>query len=242
MNRLYKSIGGSVMAALLILSVTGTASAQRGRGGFRGGIHLGIGGPRGGIGFGFGFRPHYFYPRVGFFINTLPYGYYPFLWGPDQYYYYGGVFYRPYNNGYAVVAPPVGAAVPQLPPNTQPISIDGQQYYENNGVYYKDGVDDKGNKVYIIAGKDGVLNTGNGTDTPPMPKVGDVVSQLPDNCQAIKLGAKKYYVSPDGTYYEAFTDKDHQQRYRVAGFADADADPQAAPSPQAAPNNNFLQQ
>lgn len=219
----------------MVFAIAGTASAQRGRGGFRGGVHLGFGGPRVGIGLGYYRRPYYAYPRAGFFINTLPFGYYPFFWGPDQYYYYGGVFYRPYNGGYAIAAPPIGATVPQLPDNAHPITIDGQQYYEMNGVYYKDGVDEKGNKAYIVAGKDGVLNTDNGTAGPPMPKVGDVVKQLPDDCQTIKLNGKKYYVSVDGIYYEAFIDQDNQTSYRVAGVPDDSPQPAPAETQQGTP-------
>jgi len=54
----------------------------------------------------------------------------------------------------------MGAAVPNLPSNAQSIVIDGIQYYESNGVYYQENVDGNGKTVYIVVGKDGVLNTG----------------------------------------------------------------------------------
>ena len=230
MKRVYSSITGFLLAGCLILILSGTADAQRGRGGFRGGIH--IGGGRG-IGFGFGgprlsfgiggYSPYYGYPGVGFYYSTLPYGYYPFLWGPDQYYYFGGTFYRPYNNGYTVTAPPIGAAVPQIPSNAHPITIDGQQYYELNGVYYKQSVDDKGKTIYIVSGKDGVLNT-NGDIQPPAPRapqVGDVVNQLPEGCRKVTLSGKKYYVSPDDVYYEEHLDRDNNATYKVASVPEA---------------------
>jgi hypothetical protein len=232
MKRAYKSISGLLLAGFLILVLTSNASAQRGRGGFRGGFHGGFGGT--GFGFGFGgprlsigfgaYRPYYAYPRVGFYLNTLPFGYYPFYYGPDQYYYYGGTFYRPYNNGYEIAAPPIGAAIPQLPNNAHPIMIDGQQYYELNGVYYKEGVDEKGKKVFVVSGKDGVLNTDAAPQaTQRAPQVGDVVTQLPDGCRKVTLAGKKYYVSADDIYYEEFTDANQNTGYRIASVSEEDA-------------------
>jgi hypothetical protein len=224
MKRLYKYASGLALAGLLSVTLVSTANAQRGfhgggghfRGGvgFRGGIGIGFGG------FGFGFGG---YPRFGYRIGFLPYGYYPFYFGTDLYYYYGGIFYRPYDGGgYEVAIPPVGAVVPGMPRGAKSIVIDGQQYYEFNGVYYQPSTDDKGKVVYIIAGKDGVLNTnGENTDndTPPAPQVGDVVNQLPDNCRKVSLNGKRYYVSPDGIYYEDFTDKQHNVKaYRIASI------------------------
>jgi len=229
MKRLFKYASVFALAGLLSLTIVSTANAQRG---FRsGGVRVGVGFGGGGIGFrsgvGLGFRTgvyggYYGYPGVGFHIGYLPYGYYPFYYGSDLYYYYGGVFYRPYDGGgYEVTVPPVGAEVPGLPRGASSIVINGQQYYEFNGVYYQGIVNDKGKTVYIIAGKDGVLNTdgsdGN-VDNPPAPQVGDVVGQLPDNCRKVKLNGKKYFVSPDGIYYEEFTDSNNARAYRIASI------------------------
>ena len=77
---------------------------------------------------GFGY---YGYPHLGFYLGGLPFGYYPFYWGADLYYYSGGVFYRPYDGGgYEVTTPPVGAAVPTLPDGAKSIMIDGQRSSE----------------------------------------------------------------------------------------------------------------
>ncbi len=228
MKSIYKSITGLVVAGCLMLVLTNTASAQRG---FRGGVHVGVGfgGPRFGFGFGYAgpryyYNPYWAYPSLGFYINALPYGYYPFYYGPDQYFYADGTFYRPNNNGYEVAAPPIGATVPKIPSNAKSIMIDGQQYYELGGVYYKPGVDDRGKKVYTVAGKDGVLNTGD-TDqaAPRAPQVGDIVNQLPDGCRKVTLNGKKYYVSADDIYYEEFTDANNTTSYRIASIPEPQA-------------------
>jgi len=82
-----------------------------------------------------------------------------FYYGSYQYYYADGIYYQPYQNGYVVAVPPVGAEVPKLPRYARPVAINGQQYYELNGVYYKPYINPDNTQGYIIAGKDGVLNT-----------------------------------------------------------------------------------
>ncbi|MBS1523575.1 MAG: hypothetical protein JST50_21415 [Bacteroidetes bacterium] len=227
MKRLFKYASVFAMAGILSLTLISTANAQRGfHGG--GGVRVGVGfggGFRGGIGLGFRtgvYGGYYGYPSFGYRISVLPYGYYPFYWDSDLYYYYGGVFYRPYDGGgYEVTVPPVGAEVPGLPRGASSIVINGQQFYEFNGVYYQAVLNDKGKTVYVIAGKNGVLNTDGSdgsVDNPPAPQVGDVVNQLPDNCRKVKLNGKKYYVSPDGIYYEEFTDANNMRAYRIASI------------------------
>ncbi len=223
MKKLVKYTAGLFLGGLLSLLFVINANAQRGAfhggGGIRigGGVGFGGGfGPRIGVGFGFG------YPRLGFYVGALPYGYYPFWYGPYQYYYADGTFYAPYaNGGYQVVTPPVGAAVPSLPRGAKSIMIDNQQYYVFNGVYYKIVVNDKGQNVYVVAGKDGVLNTDGAPAQQEMaPKVGDIVAQLPDNCRKVNLNGKKYFVAPDDIYYEEIKDNNGNTAYRIASIPD----------------------
>jgi hypothetical protein len=249
MRTILKPLSTLFFAGLLIFSITSTANAQRGGGSHGGGGHFGGGGHYGGgyygggshfgvgigVGVGFGGFGGYYssfgYPRYGI-IGALPYGYYPFFWGPNQFYYAGGLFYQPYaNGGYQVVAPPVGAEVPALPKGVSPINIDGTQFYEFNGVYYKDAVTPDGKKVYLVAGKDGVLNTnpeGQSPDssavnsgTPPMPQVGDMTDQLPDGSRKITLNNKKYWVTTDGIYLEEVKGNNGTS-YRVVSIPETD--------------------
>jgi hypothetical protein len=238
MKRLLKHASGLALAGLLSVALITTANAQRGfrsggggariSGGFRGG--LSFGGIRAGASFAarpgiYGGRLFYGYPTIGFRFGFLPYGYFPFYWGADLYYYYGGVFYRPNDDGgYEVTIPPVGAEVPTLPRGAQSIVIDGKQYYEYNGVYFQQTADDKGKTIYVVAGKDGVLNTnGENTDNaPPAPQVGDIVNQLPDGSRKVTLNSKKYYVAPGGIYYEEFKDAHDFKAYRIVSIPSDD--------------------
>jgi len=239
MKSFVKYSTGLALAGLLSLALVPDANAQRGFHAGGGGVHISgrsglVGGIAGGLlrgGLNMGFRSgiyvghtlFYGYPNIGFRFGLLPVGYYPFYWGADLYYYSAGVFYRPYDDGgYEVTTPPVGAAVPELPRGARSIVIDGQQYFEFNGVYFQPSTNDQGKTIYVVAGKDGVLNTNGDAGNPPAPQVGDVVNQLPDGCKKVTLNGKKYYVAPDGIYYEDFSASDKQKAYRIVSIPQND--------------------
>jgi len=245
MKIFIKNLTALCIGALSLLVVS-TASAQRSR------LSIGLGFgyyPRFNVGYyynPYGAYYGYAYPRVGLSFGYLPYGYVPFYFGADLYYLNNGVYYRRYDDhNYHVVAPPVGAEVPKLPARARAIMIDNQQYFELNGVYYKPNVKADGTTDYLIAGKDGVLNTkvaaqpqSNVAPPPPpanpepqvndneqvpppptdapAPKTGDVVTQLPDGCKAVTVAGKKYFVSANDVYYEEFNN-DGKVGYRVQG-------------------------
>lgn len=189
--------------------------------------HIGRPPVRPGFGYRPGFRPYHrpyygyynFYrPYLGLSINVLPYGYYPFYFGADQFYYSGGLFYRQYDNSYKVVVPPVGAQVPSIPSDAKEVVINGQTFYEYKGVYYNSVQDANGKTVYVVAGKDGVLNTdSNVADSNGGPQVGDLVDQLPDGSREVFIKGEQYYVSEDGVYYEKIV-TDGKVSYKVIGL------------------------
>lgn len=76
-----------------------------------------------------------FYP--GMAVGVLPVGYVQTSVGLTGYYYYDGVYFRPTTEGaYTVVAPPVGAIVPQLPDGAEAIVIGEDTYYYGGGAFY----------------------------------------------------------------------------------------------------------
>lgn len=170
------------------------------------------------------FYNRYYLPRLGFHIRVLPYGYYPFYWGDYQYFYSDGYYYLHDNDDYTIVEPPLGAILNQLPAGATSIIIDGEQYYELNGVYYQAVTQDDGSTGYQIAGKDGELSTGaNDNATVEQdnggvaPVVGDIVDVLPPDCNTVKINGQKYFVSPDGYYYQQDYDSNNRLVYRVTG-------------------------
>jgi hypothetical protein len=167
-----------------------------------------------------GYYNTYYGANLGFSCSVLPYGYYPFFWGDDQYYFSNGLFYTYDDDQYTVVEPPVGAEVTSLPDKAQSIAINGEQYYEASGVYYQAVTKDDGTVVYMVAGKDGVLNTDNvqNDDQPQGPQMGDIVTQLPPDCRRIKLNGQKLWVSPDGVYYQELEDDNGLKTYKIVGL------------------------
>jgi len=105
-----------------------------------------------------------------------------------------------------------------LPSNAQSIVINGQQYYELNGVYYLAIRKDDGTIEYQIAGKDGQLDTGADGTASVVPHVGDIVTQLPADCRKVRLNNATYFVSEDSIYYHQTTDSDGQTQYKIVGF------------------------
>jgi len=178
-------------------------------------------GSHGGYFYNRGFYGRYYYPWLGLGFGFLPYGYYSFYWGGFPYYYSDGLYYQYDNDQYTVVEPPVGAAINEMPSGAQSIVINGQQYYEKNGVYYQAVKKDDGTVVYEIAGKDGQLNTNATGAAAVMPKVGDVVTQLPADCKKVRLGGNTYFVSVDGIYYQEAKDSNNNTVYKIVAL-DAD--------------------
>ena len=70
-------------------------------------------------------------------IQSLPQGYVQVSAGATGYYYYDGVYFRPTTtSAYEVVAPPVGALVPQLPSGAEAIAVGPTTYYYAAGAFY----------------------------------------------------------------------------------------------------------
>jgi hypothetical protein len=76
------------------------------------------------------------YPVRGQYFERLPSGYRAVLSGHSRYYFYGGVWYRPYGPRFVVVAPPFGLVVPLLPLYYTTLWVGGVPYYYANEVYY----------------------------------------------------------------------------------------------------------
>jgi hypothetical protein len=81
----------------------------------------------------------HYYPPVGHQFGTLPPRAYLTVHGGQQYYFSGGIWYRPVRNAYVVVRPPIGVFVPFLPQLYTRIWVGPYAYYYANDVYYAAG-------------------------------------------------------------------------------------------------------
>ncbi len=57
-------------------------------------------------------------------------------WRGGDFWYHGGVWFRPEGGRFVVAAPPFGVVVPVLPADVATVTLASGQYYYANGVYY----------------------------------------------------------------------------------------------------------
>jgi len=82
------------------------------------------------------YRHDHYYPRRGYVVHDLPPPYHRVHYRDQDFFFYGGVWYRPYGRRYVVVAPPVGVVIPTLPAFYTTLWIGGIPYYYANDTYY----------------------------------------------------------------------------------------------------------
>ena len=156
-NRLDTTMRKSLLAATLALLACAATGAlaqdhehDRDRGGpppAKGGPGLARGGPgpgpawsgghaRGYVDFDGRYGHNHYYPSRGFVYGTLPLGAVSVGFGGGNYFFHGGVWFRPYGGRYVVVQPPLGIFLPVLPPDYATVWVGGAPYYYADGVYY----------------------------------------------------------------------------------------------------------
>ncbi len=123
-------------AALALLSCTAIAPAWADRD--HGGEWHGGRQDHGERGYRMDHRYHHdrYYPRRGFAVDRLPFGYRAVPFRGVRYFFSGGVWYRPFGPRFVVVTPPLGLAISVLPPFYTTLWVGGVPYYYANDVYY----------------------------------------------------------------------------------------------------------
>jgi hypothetical protein len=115
------------------------ARNEHGDHGGRGSVGPNWGGPgraRGSLDFDRRYNHNHYYPSRGFVYGALPYGALSVGFGGGNYFFHGGVWFRPWGGRYVVVQPPLGIFLPILPPDYVTLWIGGAPYYYADGVYY----------------------------------------------------------------------------------------------------------
>lgn len=138
---------------------------------------------------------------VGIRTFGLPWGYRRWNIGRTRYYYFGGTYYRNINNYYEVVEAPLGSILPELPNGASSTIINNEQYFQLNGTYYKETLRN-GEVWYTIVGKNGRIDTSIETIEEETAMIGDIVTDLPDDCKMVIINNQKYFVSNHNLYYK----------------------------------------
>jgi len=103
-----------------------------------------------------------------------------------------------------------------LPRGTKVKVIDGQKYYELNGTYYKEEINDNDELAYKVVGTDGVLNTDKEESVSSEPVIGDKIDELPADSKEIIINGEKLYSTPSGLYYKKVIQK-NKVHYELVG-------------------------
>ncbi len=82
------------------------------------------------------YRHDRYYPNLGHIAPRIPDRRIRIVYRDRDYFYFGGIWYRPHGLEFEVIAPPIGIFVPVLPPYYTTIWIHGIPYYYANDVYY----------------------------------------------------------------------------------------------------------
>lgn len=168
---------------------------------------------------------HYGYHYFGHRIHTLPIGYSLIRVGYRDYYYYDGIYYRPYwNGGYYICRPPLGTmiastlfdvAMTTIAINTIRNEIERARtaaelsgYYAarntnytlrtSDDYYNTNLVNQAGQDYYYLDGVFYTLN--NGEYRVIEPPIGALVEEIPEDYDEIELGGKTYYQVEDTLY------------------------------------------
>jgi len=103
--------------------------------------------------------------RPGMEVSVLPAAYAQVSVGATGYYYYQGVYYQPVGSGFAVVAPPAGVIVPQLPDGAEAMVLGDTSYYYAGGAFYVQ----QPNGFMVVAPPSGAMVTGLPPGAAPVP-------------------------------------------------------------------------
>jgi len=93
------------------------------------------------------YKHNRYYPKRGHVVNELPHNYHAIKHRRSNYYFHGGIWYRPAKVGFTVILPPIGLTIPLLPPFYSTIWVSGTPYYYADGVYYMWRAEDR---VYVV--------------------------------------------------------------------------------------------
>lgn len=79
---------------------------------------------------------NHYYPPRGHVAPALPSGSLSVHYGPGQFFFHSGVWFRSMGPRFIVSIPPIGIMIPILPPTYTTLWVSGAPYYYANGVYY----------------------------------------------------------------------------------------------------------
>ena len=154
----------------------------------RGGPGWSGGHARGYVDFDARYGHNHYYPSRGFVYGTLPVGAVSVGFGGGNYFFHGGVWFRPYSGRYIVVQPPLGIFLPVLPSDYATLWVAGVPYYYADSVYYNVA---PGRGYVVVAAPPGVDSTQTAPPPVPAPAAPDPIFYPRNNQSAAQTEADR---------------------------------------------------
>jgi hypothetical protein len=136
---------------------------------------------------------NYYYPARGAYVTTLPRSPVIITRPGGNYYYAGGVWYRPYGTSFVVVGAPVGVFVPVLPAYYTTMWVGGVPYYYANDTYYTWSSDQGGYQVVDPPNQPNYVAAPPGATPPTAPMPSDDLYAYPQAGQSTEQQASDRY-------------------------------------------------
>lgn len=132
-------------------------------------------------------------PRRNTIIKVVPVGYRVYNYGGNPYRYYNGIFYRPFQNSFRVVAPPIGIFINVMPIGYRRIYVNNFPYYYYYGTYYQY----RNDNYYVVS-----------------PPLGAIVESLPAGYETLTVDGETFYTI-DGAQYKPVVQDNGEVWYQV---------------------------
>jgi len=139
------------------------------------------------------------YVNHGVVVGALPHEAIAVGYGPNHYWFSGGIWYRANGGRFVVIAPPIGVVVSVLPPYYTTLMIGGIPYYYANDAYYVWKDADHGYEV---------------VDPPPAADSAQIVSPATAAAGAPPTGPDSVFVYPKSGQSAEQQDKDRYECHR----------------------------
>lgn len=147
-------------------------------------------------------NPYYRYPARRHVVRTLHRNHLRLVYGGLSYFYYAGVYYTVYGDGYIAVVPPTGMRIAVLPVGYTRIVVGPQVYFYHSGVYYTETQSDDSETSYEIT----------------KPPVGAVITEIPEDAEEVVIDEDTLYIHND-IFYKKVILETGETAYKVVYYS-----------------------
>jgi hypothetical protein len=136
-------------------------------------------------------------------VKTAPRGSVMYDHAGISYRYYDGLYYKPYQEGYMIVSPPLGIRVTVLPRDFTVVRFGDISYFYTGGIYYHEYAPHLYQVVAPSFTADDIT-------------LADRLDKLPETTELVQISGKEYY-KVNASYYEKTYSENGTGSYILVG-------------------------